>query len=657
MGDFGVVATLVGTKIKALALALKGLVLSNPYLAALTAALVVAAAAFDLFSTSAVEAAEASDEAHKSFAELDTKLGVLDSYKDKVAGLSNSSDEFRQENLKLRDSLGDVIAEYGELYTEAVAASDSINIITGEITDSGTAIAAYAIELEKLRIEKLQQSISSLNTALKETTGNIERASGSFNRMWNAIKNVVSWLGKLPAAFLAFLLPGVSGTEALTEALDELISKSSDAGNASELGKAFLDAIEHGNVSIEKMREMKAQLEEIGTRVDLPKNIELAITKFDELGTQVDTILTDMIQKEGFDFQLMTDEEVAIALDNLGYMENKTELFTKTVQLRVTEIKESFRSLTKSWREDLKSEQFQLKDLLSAEGYTEILNSAIGDVGVFVNAITTANEDEIAGHLKAKQALLDKQDVARAVFAASAKSAEDTTKLVILEKQYAEEAAQIHADLFKNEAVYQQKRLMDVANTANAEIKALEIKYKGVVNGEKKIASETVRIKRKLAQEVASITALTYTPKEAMIQFKLDSEERKKAHTQTLFDISMAEAKGVIDHEQAEQQKLDATLDSLAEQARASKKIAEDMAIHAPGSAATAEKQRIADAEKYQAAKLKKVEHYNKEYLRLTKKLADDVKKVEDEGAKNTKTVTDFKIAAGEADIAAEEEY
>ena len=630
MTDFGTAAAAVGTKIKALALSFKSLLVAHPVLLALAAIVTVAVVAFDIFTTSMSEAKEAADEAHDAFSKLDTKLGVIDSYKDKVAGLSTESEEFRQENLRLRESLKGVISEYDELYDEAVAASNSINIITGEVTDGSVAIQNYAEAVEQARMDKFNKSLESTIDKLKSTNTMVAHTTANIRRMWQTL------LGFFKDA-----------------------DKQKQIAAVHELSDDFMAAVHSGEESIDVIRVMAAELESLGKDVPLAENIKVAIEAFGELQTEVDDTIQRLTEKEGVDFQIMSDEDVLATLESLGILTEKTALFEQVFTDKMNLVRDSFSSLTKTWREDMGSDKFQLSNLLDVEGVSELLDSAIGQVDGFAEAIASANTKEIAGYVAAKQALLDKQDAARAAFQASAKTVEDVARLAELEAGFAEDANQLRTDLFNNEALYQQKRLMDIANTAQAEITALEKTFKGRKNGAEKIASETVRINRKLADDIVEIMSITYSPKEAMTQFRLISEERKKALTDTLFDISMQEAKGVLTHEQAEQQKLDATLKSLAAQAQAAQDIADNMAVAAPGSAqaSAAEKQAVKDMERYNAVKLQKMQYYNKEKLKLTKKLADDEKAVGEESVKNATKVSDLKIAAGTKDVEAQKEF
>jgi len=127
---------------------------------------------------------EATKEAVKMSTAFEELTKTMIDYDQNIANLEVGTSAYNEANKALRTSLVDVAHEYGELTSEALAAAQSINPLTGEIRDGGKALEAYSSVLEKINHEKFIISMQALNTEFEKTKLS-GWDSGSIWTMWS----------------------------------------------------------------------------------------------------------------------------------------------------------------------------------------------------------------------------------------------------------------------------------------------------------------------------------------------------------------------------------------------------------------------------------------------------------------------------------------
>lgn len=540
-------ATGATAKIAALSTSLSAVA---PWLMAIAAAVAIASYGFSRYSRAAKEASQAS-------AEFGNELAKLNAYIKRTATLEEGSIALSEANKDLRKSLFDVAEENSRLYASATKAANSINALSGDITDAGSSINEYKRALSELQFSELRKSLVATSKDIQEQSSFWLR---NINIFKDSSKNIAEDVGKAIAGMFENDTIAEKA-QSLNGLIYDVFTLFESSRKRSTQGGAFAELLSEGEVTFGELRDYAVNLQ--GDVSDVQLKIREAYNRTNESALKFLNYLRES-EKVG---AKTTVEDIKRLAENAGL----AEIQIQAVVTKWKEAREAIKDLPKQGIAGLREE---LEDgTTSIEEYKQAYIEAGGE-------ITKQDEEIIASSVRAKQELLQRADDIEENYK---RQIEAGISVQEAENQRAYALAQLNSDLRK---LYSD----DLKNFTVASIKKVERaeeEYREILKKNKELYADESQVQTLLEKNAEAYVEYQKKLKKALESpfdvdtLKTNIKKRNKAleeeNAERLYRISLQEAEAVENRERFDALKLESELQYYRESLSAAEEYFEQI--------------------------------------------------------------------------------
>jgi len=515
-----------------LATAFKALNLSLGWIAVIAVGLVALYKGYKYLTTGAKNSAKEQRALSESFKGLSTEI---DTYKENIDGLDESSDKYRETNLALRKSIGDTASEFSVLTVEALAASNSIDPVTGALEDGGVALDAYNEKLKDLRFNSFILSMEKAEKATKDTSGTL----GTF------VSGFTDFSSNLLQISRASLV-SMSTMAGLRDENDKLAESYWDLTGASIKSSAGISVINHaladGTASYEDLQLAAEKFKNSGLAGSVP-----LFEKYNSVTQDAVNALQILEEQAGASYSPDLDES--------GF----NELVSKFLGLNVDDIRvDAMHNLYSNLQDATEANLAKQADLYSS-GYLKIQGILNETVTGFEDVYQKLNEasnpdklhiDETANELKRLQQAFD-ENTFEIAFLESANDPSPQMKATLdnlkaLNIQYVAEMKELYKDgvqdpeVVRANALITAKEQKDAADALAEDLsKTSDLLTAKLLQNEKEYLSKKKKANKDYANSIIDLTIDTFNEQKRVDA--LDVSETKLASAQKLLDARKAD--------------------------------------------------------------------------------------------------------------------
>ena len=399
---------------------------------------------------------EEADSAMTMADQFDTLVNSLDNYKKQIAGLDKDSDAYANTNKKLRESLLDVAHGNTEAAAAAAKAAQSINPLTGAISDNGNALKEYEEVLNNLKFQKLAEATNAAEENLKRQTGNLQRFIDS-------AKDLGSMAMAAGSDLLDAFLAGISGhSDQARSAFIRTIKDPWDilvkSFNASELA----DKVNDGTASFKELQDYVNSLD-FSRLTAVEKTV---VDAFNLMDRNVSKSLKSLMEMNDLDFSASVDDIRQVA-ETSGLSEKAIEdLIAKFKQLKESS-QGQYANIFEKWADDAKKSGQSMDDLIKK----------VEDYGI---KLTDTQKESLATYDQVKKKLVEQYQQIKKNLEVELKSGKDKKQAYLdfyekeralldksreLNRKYAEDTARLLVEGFSKIDAELHKTLEDINAT------------------------------------------------------------------------------------------------------------------------------------------------------------------------------------------------
>lgn len=523
-----------------------------------------------------------------------------------IVGLSEGSKELETKTLALRDQLLKVANGYGEAAEAAAKAAASISPLEKAITDNGKALKEYNDLLQQLQFDKLSKAAELANQSF---TGSISEYSSGIRILKESFQEVVILFDR-----------GFGKADVFHK----------QAAAASEL--------------VKKLRDNKAGFKELDEHVRsldrtskfLSSTNKTLIAEYDNLIETTDNVFENL-RKTGQVDVMSTVEGFTELAKRLKYsgpiLDALTAKFVKFKQINEGQIT----NIIEKWAKDLDTNS--IVDFIDA-------NQEL--IGVFKEG----QEEQIRESAIKRAELVKNLVAAKELYAEELKTAKGTEridatkKFLATERALVNQASKLDADSAKNTA---DQRIRALKFELEQRKLLLERANQNLVGQELLLERRREEIVRASEKRIADIRsgAGGVSNEEQLANYKTGLQKREAVLFKYYADIAALEAKGELTSEEANNRKLQGSVDFYAKSYTNALEYFEKVnKLENPEEYAKRQKIVLQAEEAYYKARAKFVNEYNKEIVSSNKKIKDAEDGLIAERDKNTKKIHENKKAS-----------
>jgi len=440
-----------------------------------------------------------------------------------IVGLSEGSKQLETKTMSLREQLLKVAKGYGEAAEQAAKVVSSISPLTKSITDNGKALKEYQQLLQKLEFDKLSKAAKLANQSF---TDSMTKYASGIRILKESFQEVVILFDRGFGAADVFHRQAVDATE--------LVKKLRD-------GSAGFKELEEHVISLDRKSK------------NLSATNKALIAEYDNLKETTDNVFQNLRNSGQVDVRSTVEGFTALA-ERLKYsgpiLEALTAKFIKFKKINEGDIT----NIIEKWAKDLDTNS--LVDFIDA-------NQEL--VGVF----KAGQEEQIRESAIKRAELVKNLASIKALYAEELRTAKGTERLAAtkkflkLENVLRNQAAKVDADSAKNSADQRVKALMfELDNRKNLIEKANQT----LVGQELLLERRKQEIIRASERRIKDIRAGGggVSVEDQLAVYKTELQKRESLLSKHYADIAALEAKGELTNEQANDKKLQATVDFYA---------------------------------------------------------------------------------------------
>ncbi len=507
--------------------------------------------------------AQASSDAAKILAdEYDRSLQTIQNYDTAMIGLNATSKEALDQNKQIRESLLEVAQSESELADEALAAAGSISAMTGKMYDSGEALAAFREEAERLKKVELAKSFAEGFEALKQQTGNMQAFLDFFKDLFNIAKLTLDGIKDLFSDFKwtdLFKMSVAAGSPfgllvvGARDAKDKISTYMHDASKAAD----FSDALSKGRVTWD---EYAKYVEELMNK--LPEEVtakeQILIDQFRLRSADAISII-EQVGQAGYDASEMTADQMIIAAGSMDLLVGASSTAVGAIRSKFSELQgfEGFSNIIEKWDNGMDDVELSVNDIASS------ITKAGGTFTEEHQKRIEESQKEVAAYREQQQAIIDKyntlkEEMNNATISANTGEERQAIAADYLPKLQAtlKDANDLRKKYAKESTVFEQEELDKLTEAHEIAVVKINEKHKNDAIARTKAL---LLINKKYVKDYTQIMEGVNASK-INKELKKGLKERETAHKAHLYKISVLEANGVLTHEQAEIDKLNASI-------------------------------------------------------------------------------------------------